>query len=353
MMNVMPLLREAARWLVRGACACACLAQLSCAFGEADAVGSLFEDDKDPLLVAVGTDTAGNYSIHSSLTGGMWTTNLVTVAEPGTLQFAMYGNDLFMTAGGSPNCYMSNDGFLWGRASTGGASSSDPEMLFDGVYADGRYVVVGYNVAGYASAYASADGIIWANSNLNSRFSGSLSGIAYGNGMFVAVGTAAGYNSFIAASADGIVWTGNLMEGATSAVDLYGVAYGNGIFVAVGSGGRATASPDGIAWSDFYSIGNDAVNINGIAYGRDRFVAVGNMTMLGYGGIYLSYDGFAWTSNVNRSGVMADFQDVTCCHGTFVAVALSGNAAFSRQGLVWNASWVNGSGSLYGVTCRP
>ena len=93
------ILRAAAPWIMWVACACACLLPLSCAFGDEDAVGSLFEDNKDPLFVALGMDTLGNYSIHSSLTGAMWTRNLVPVGEAGRLNFAVYGDGMFMTGG--------------------------------------------------------------------------------------------------------------------------------------------------------------------------------------------------------------------------------------------------------------
>lgn len=353
MKKLSAILRVPARWLVRGACACSCLLPLSCAFGDADAVRSLFEDNEDPLVVAVGSDTFGEYAVFSSPTGTEWTGNLVPVAEPGTLQFAMHGGGLLLAAGNAPNYYLSGDGLLWGKGNTGGGASA-PAVLYDGVYASGRYVVVGNNTDGEAMAFTSVDGVYWAGSNLDNMFSGSLYGVAYGGGMFVAVGVAAGFNSFIVASADGMVWTGNLMQGATLPVDLYDVVYGNGVFVAVGSGGRATASPNGLSWSGTFTIGADLLNINGITFGGDRFVAVGNVTGLGTSGVYLSKDGLVWSNNVNSDmSVSCDFQDVTYCHGYFIAVTSCGSAAYSPLGLSWNNQSVPGGGSLYGVTCRP
>jgi len=345
------ILRPIALWFLRGACACACLLPLSCAFGDEDAVGSLFDDNKDPLFVAVGRDSLGNYSIHASLTGTMWTPNLVPVGEAGTLNFAVYGDGMFMTggAGATSNFYMSRDGLLWARGSTGGGPS-DPGELYDGVYANGRYVVVGSNNDGEAMAYTSLDGLAWANSNLDNRFNGSLYGVTYGNGLFVAVGSQVG-DCLVVVSADGILWSGNLRQ--ASSTTLNDVAYGNGIFVAVGVGGMAAVSADGLAWTEDFVIGNDFMSINGITYGRDRFVAVGNMNGFGSGVVYLSYDGLAWTDNVNNGTVTSDFQDAVYCNGYFFAGAVNGNVAYSREGLVWSTSWVNGITVLNGITCRP
>ncbi len=345
------ILRAAALWIVRGACACACLLPLSCAFGDADAVGSLFDENEDPLFVAVGMDTLANYSIHSSLTGSVWTRNLTTLGEAGTLRFAVYGDGMFMTGGSGAtfNFYMSPDGLLWARGSTGGGPS-DPGTLYDGVYANGRFVVVGHNNDGEAMAYTSMDGLAWVNSNLDNRFNGALHGVTYGNGMFVAVGNQVG-DSLVVASTDGIVWTGNLRQ--ASPLTLNDVAYGNGIFVAVGFGGMASVSADGLAWSEDHVIGKDLMGINGITYGRDRFVAVGNVNGFGYGVVYLSHDGLAWTNNINNGWMLSAFQDITYCHGYFVAVTDSGMAAVSPQGFAWDSKSVTGSMSLYGITCRP
>lgn len=340
-------MRTIAPGLVRGACACACLLTLSCAFGDADAVQSLFEDNTDPLFVAVGMDTSGDYALYSSPTGSMWSNNLVRVAEPGNLSCVMYGNGLFVTAGSPSNYYFSEDGVLWGRGTTSGGAVVD--TLYDGVYGDGRFVVVGSNSTGQVISYASEDGLVWIKGNLD-VLTGALYGIAYANGTFVAVGSTVG-SSLVVASTDGIVWTGNLK---TSPVTFYDVASGNGLFVAVGTGGMAAASPDGIAWSGDFAIGKDFVDINGITCGGGRFVAVGNVTGTG-AGIYFSDDGLAWSVNVNKgSGGISSLQDVTYCHGYFVAVSIDGIAAYSPQGISWNTRSVSPSASpsLYGITCR-
>jgi hypothetical protein len=347
MIAMKAFMRTFALDLVRGACACACLLPLSCAFGDADAVQSLFEDNKDPLFVAVGMDTSGNYALYSSPTGSKWSNNLVRVAEPGNLNCAVYGNGLFITAGSPSNYYFSEDGVLWGRGSTSGGAVVD--TLNDGVYGDGRFVVVGSNSLGKVVSYASEDGLFWIKGNLD-ILTGVLYGIAYANGTFVAVGSTTG-SSLVVSSTDGIVWTGNLK---TSPVTFYDVASGNGLFVAVGTGSMAAASPDGLVWTKDFPIGKDGININGITCGNGRFIAVGDVTGTGYSGIYFSDDGLAWSANVNRgSGGTSSLQDVTCCHGYFVAVSSSGVITYSPQGISWNTTPGTSGMSLYGITCRP
>jgi hypothetical protein len=349
MAELKALTRGLALALVRAACACACFLPLSCAFGNADALQSLFEDNEDPLFVAVGAETVAGtpmFAIYSSSTGAVWSRNLVRAAEPGELICALYGNGLFLSAGTPSNYYISADGVLWGKGPTGGN-----DTIYDGTYGNGRYVVVGSNSSGQVVSYASEDGIFWIKSNLDISFTGALYGIVYGNGKFVAVGSnAVDGTSLVVSSTDGVVWTGNLRQ--ASSVYLNDVAYGNGLFVAVGTGGGTVVSADGLIWSEVYLI-RDGVNLNGITWGNGMFMAVGDPAA-GFSAIYLSEDGMLWSMNVNKGAVSSSgLQDVAYCHGLYVAVDLDGKIHYSLNGLSWIEKSLPTGTALYGITCRP
>ncbi|OHD63827.1 MAG: hypothetical protein A2176_11950 [Spirochaetes bacterium RBG_13_51_14] len=311
---------------------------VSCAFGDEDAVQSLFGDSEEPLFVAVGT-MSGNYALYGSPVGSVWSGNLLPGAGGGTLYSAVYGKDMLIAVGTSPDYFFSLDGLLWIRASTGPAVT-----IYSAVAGMGRFVAVG-DESGTAVIYSSEDGFIWAR-NLLAAYSESLRGVAYGNDLFAAVGT----GSLIVASRDGAIWSLNVGTPVGAGVNLNDVAYGNGMFVAVGDNGSATVSRDGIVWSRAFFIGMAGGNLSGIVYGSGKFVAVGTG---GTGAaIYISRDGLAWSANVYR-GSAAGFQDVTFSHGAFVAVGNGGQVVYSLDGLQWQTNSLPGSPDLYGITCRP
>lgn len=165
-------------------------------------------------------------------------------------------------------------------------------------YGNGRFVAVGFNVAG--NNVYSGDGSTWTGRDLNYMFYN----VQFANGHFIAVGDDAG-NSLVISSEDGSNWTANLTTPVLSGTH-YGVAYGGGCYVAVGSNNRISYSENGSFWST-YTTSLPSITLYGIVYGKRAFIAVGTA---GY--IYRSEDGINWETVY--SGSVGDFQGVTLIH---------------------------------------
>jgi hypothetical protein len=126
-----------------------------------------------------------------------------------------------------------------------------------------------------------------------------------------------------------------------------GIAYGddgvNAGFVAVRNDGQTFSSTDGASWTSRTKTevkGSESFAMS-IAYGEvtgadgkahGRFVAVGMTGKAAY-----STDGVTWTavSDTNFGG--SDIRDIAFGGGKFVAVGMTGKAAYSTDGVSWTA----------------
>ncbi|MBN2079432.1 MAG: hypothetical protein JW838_10735 [Spirochaetes bacterium] len=343
--TVLSLFLAALRRVVPVAC---CAIVLSCAFGDEDAIESLYGKSDNPLFIAVGGDGTGKV-ILASPNGRIWSGNLVSGGGVNFLNVAGYGDGLFLSVApydslaGAYNFYVSPDGLLWSRNNTG----SDAKVT-DIMFSKGLFLAPGMDLPGNSSAiWASVDGLFFFDTYAPAVPGQTFRGIAYGNGRFVAVG-----DNIIAVSQDGLVWSSNLVSVPTFA--MYDVAYGGVGFVAVGESGMIMVSPDGMAWSPpFYvhpSCGVDPCHLNAVVYDSGKFVAVGDQ--LGLGAIFVSLDGLIWTNNVYGDVAMS-LVKVAGCNGTFIAVTGMTDYARSGDGISWSTETFSGGPQIQGVACRP
>jgi hypothetical protein len=211
-------------------------------------------------------------------------------------------------AGDGGAIYTSSDGGSWTRR-----ANPDPTLrnLRGGVYADGRFVLVGDCCVGSGAAV-------------------------------------------VLTSTDGAAWTLRPTTMPSGGQALYAVGHGGGLYVAVGSGGRIMTSPDATTWTERSS--PTTQELRSVAYGNDRFVAVGLSST-----VLTSGDGSAWAAQpVGLGNVGA----VTFFGGEFLAVAGSGiwassdGAAWSRRSDMqfWMASWsgiAGGAGTVVAAGGDP
>ncbi len=318
-----------------------CAIILSCAFGDEDALSSLFSESGSPLFVAMGGG-GGEGVVLASQYGRDWTGNLLNGMGGVTLGVTVYGNGRFVSFSDGGTFHVSHDGLLWWNAMI------DPIIRINDVIChNGLFVAVGMRMPpGESAIWVSEDGLIWARA-LAPAINQPLRGIAYGNGKFVAVG-----DEIITVSIDGLVWSPNLRP--SGSYFLEDVAYGSGVFVVVGAGGMANVSVDGLVWSIPFYIDNacngGGCQMSGITYDSGKFIAVGDQ--FGMATIHASLEGLVWTPNLNPMGGPS-LTRVTACNGTFIAVSGTDQYAFSGTGYVWNTENFSGGESIYGVACRP
>jgi hypothetical protein len=292
---------------------------LSCAFGKEDAVQSLFETDKDTLVVAVGTGT-----IRSSLEGTLWSANLIN--NPAAIvNCVMYAAGKFVAAGDS--IYVSEDGLLWVRGMGGIAPAATGAAYFNK-----HFIGLGGN-----SIVVSQDALFWGTvyNSAGDTFNDVCRG---GNRAVVVSSSGNAYVSF-----DGLVWAGPVPTGA---MVLYKIAYGNGLFVAVGNvggPGGVALSADGLVWTKV-TISEPANHVVSIAFGNGRFVA-SDMS----GTIHLSNDGLAWV----KIPYGVSMRSITYCSGKFIGVGSGGMYLISTDGLSWQTHSMQGAPDLFGIACRP
>ncbi len=332
------------RWVVPVAC---CAVVLSCAFGDEDAIESLYGKSENPLFLAVGTDGAGKM-ILASENGRTWSGNLVSGGGINPLNAAGYGGGRFIAFAfydnlpGAYNLFVSPDGFLWARGNT----QWDMNVA-DVMSCNGLFLAAGSDIPTNTSAiWASMDGLFFSDVSAPAEPFQTFMGIAYGNGRFVAVG-----DDVISVSPDGLAWSSNLVT--VPSYNMHDVAYGGGVFVAVGESGMVIVSPDGLAWSaPFYvhsSCGVDPCHLNAVVYDSGKFVAVGDQFAMG--AVFVSPNGLAWTGNLHDAG--SSLLDVAGCNGTFVAVTGWDDYTSSHDGISWNTGNLSPGAQIYGVTCRP
>ncbi|MBN2159727.1 MAG: hypothetical protein JW807_10050 [Spirochaetes bacterium] len=313
--------------------ACSCVLLLSCAFGDEDAVRSLFQEAEDPLVVAV-----GDSSLYISPTGMLWSVNLYPDSDASMLRGAVFVRDRFIAVGMgaiSPGVsYVSQDGVLW-------MGPLGISLGLEDIIAYKDYIIgVGSGIS------LSQDGMVWAELY---DFKGDvlLNDVAVGNGLLVAVGSRLAVDGVAYASLDGVVWAGPAVIG-TGIMDLIKIAYGNNVFVAISSSSYVAVSKDGIAW--VLNRTPDSIPFMAIAFGGGRFVAV-NSNLIAY----ISEDGVLWTRvGTIDSGGMGGFwiHDMQYCYGNFIGVGDMGVVIASPNGLGWRQEAMNIPASLWGIGCR-
>lgn len=241
-------------------------------------------------LVAVGTDSMGNYSgFTSSDLGETWTArSLPSSGWWRALAYSPTLNRVIAVTGGnseaqSAAAYSNDGGISWGSvtlplsdvwyAATWGLDrfilvgenyalyslngttwnqiTGFPTNKYfeDIIFADNKFVTISAN--GYSAI--STDGITW---TLSSFITGGFAGrnIAYGNGKFVAISTDS--TSKAAYSSDGLNWTVVSLPTISASVSWSGLVFGDGMFIAVTYGTsvsdvKCIYSIDGITWELF------------------------------------------------------------------------------------------------------
>lgn len=239
-----------------------------------------------------------------------------------------YGNGVYVAVENNETGVIakSGDGLTWENI-----SSASYSYWSDIIYADGKFVAVGYDptsltdVATYATGALydamiySEDGATWTVVDSIKDIGSNWSSIAYGGGKFVVFsidGTIAAYSTDL-----------NTWQSVTIPVEynsaMY-VTYGNGKFVAVGNC-MAFYSDDGVTWTSG-NIGNSCVSI---CFGDNKFVAVCND-----GGVVYSADGIGW--DVAIQDELYEWSSAAFGNGNFVAVSSSSDVAIvSSDGINW------------------
>jgi hypothetical protein len=333
--------------------------------GDGQAVGTIVDDDAG----APGPETRRTWRAARLGMPNTW----AVVASP----------SLYVAAGDGGAIYTSPDGESWTRR-----ANPDPfqRTLHGGVYADGRFVLIGTccDFSGAAVILTSTDGVTWTLRTSDTGGEG-LSGAGYGAGVYVAVGT----RGRIMTSPDAATWT---RRSAPTTQDLNGVAYGNGRFVAVGRssavltaldginwaaqpaglgearaitffGGEflaATstgiwASPDGAAWSQRSDMRFSWSSSSGIAAGNGTVVAAGGDPQrldMNSAAVLTSTDGLTWTNVAvayGAPGEARNFYTVGYGPAGFVAAGESGTLYVSTDGLSWTSRALPASRGLYAV----
>jgi hypothetical protein len=237
----------------------------------------------DRFLAAAGTKV-----VMGSADGRRWTGHDVGVGS-GIYKLAWNGR-LFVGVGNG-EIATSPDGLNW----TLRQGPEWNEVLWDVIWANGRFVAVGSQHSGeYGLVLTSFDGINWYRSLVDGIEM--IKGVAWSGRRFVAVGQAPLASGGMSLTSNyGLQWSGPTPIYGSSAPSA--VACGGGRCVAVG-GGTMIVSPDGYGWQ-LVGPENQALFLDDIAWVGTRFVAVGSPGL-----IISSSDGRTWVvedSGTNKS----------------------------------------------------
>ena len=233
--------------------------------------------------------------VTGSADGSTWTGYDVGV---GTGIYKLAWNGKLFVGVGNGEIATSPDGLNW----TLREGPEWNEVLWDVIWANGRFVAVGSQHSGeYGLILTSPDGVNWSR-HIAYGIS-MISGVTSNGWRFVAVG----WNwqrstGMVLVSDGGDYWYSPAQVPESAALEA--VAWGGGRFVAVG-GGTAHVSADGRLWQR-YGPGSHALFLADVAWVGTRFVAVGPE-----GRIVTSSDGRHWVaedSGTNKwlSGIAAN-----------------------------------------------
>lgn len=213
--------------------------------------------------------------VYGTATFGPWIQQSPSSANPfpsrAYLAGGVYAEGRYWVVG-SGVCASSTTGELWTGATVerfGGNRSS--------AIAAGPMGLVATEPSHVGSMYYSATGEVWTQLQVP-QASGSYEEVVYADGRFVAAG------SDIATSTNGSTW--RVVWNAVPRIGFCGVVRGTSGWVAVTVGGRIFTSSDAETWQEQTSVSPGCI---GITFGGGRYIVVSF-----YGGIYSSTDAVNW-----------------------------------------------------------
>jgi len=188
----------------------------------------------------------------------------------GSASSVAYGNGVFVVVGNKV-IRTSSDGYNW-------QSISVSQNYMDVVFADGRFVAVGYE--GYVAV--STDGMNWSHYQVTgSSYGGhkpSLDEVCYADGKYYTNGAFTyGTNciNIVYSSPDGVNWNKVLDEAVPNSSMLgYTIAHANGEFLLTGWMSFGYVSTDGVTWtriSTNVSSIREIIHANGTIWGTDGY----------------------------------------------------------------------------------
>ena len=240
-----------------------------------------------------------------------------------------YGGGAFVAVSNNSTaaCYSTDGGLTWTASVTPNATGYNAIA-----YGGGAFVAVA--AGSTAACYSTDGGLTWTASTTPSA--NGYNTIAYGGGAFVAVSN--GYNTSTHSTNGGVSWTAATLPNAGG---YAAIAYGGTAFVAVSGASTAGAysTNGGVSWTAVVTpFASGCLNI---ASGGGTFVIIENV--VGLNAAYSTNNGVAWTLGTaltqpsTGTSTFHQFQSIAYGNGTFVAFALSTNAAvFSTDG---GATW--------------
>ena len=221
----------------------------------------------------------GNVYVSVSTDGINWTQTLIAVSS---INDIAYGGGVYVAVGSSGVCYTSADGVSWVQRGTIGAASAVTSIT----YANSLFVC-----GNSTQVLSSPDGITWTARVTSGT---SITKVKYVNSTFFALTTAGLYTS-----TNGTTWF--YKTTAASAV-LNDIVWSGSVYVAVGTNGVVFSSTDADIWVN-RSPGNTSLTFNKVFYVSGVFYTM--PTAAGYGAIFKSTDGIAWTASEIQPGVLA------------------------------------------------
>ena len=228
----------------------------------------------------------------------------------------IYGNNLYVIAGGSGGLATSTDSVTW-TARTSGFGTSTINTL---TYGNGLYVAGGVS----GTLTTSTDGTTWTARTAGFGTS-AIQKILYANGIYLAGGA----GGTLTTSTDGTTWTART-SGTTN--NIYDLFFANGIFLLGASVGVIRSSTDGITWTDRFSTIWGNSDVRKISYGNGRYVIGG-----GYGHTAISTDAITWTIS-DMSNVPLHYNNTLSMeyiNGYFIQADANGYLMCSTNGIDW------------------
>ncbi len=208
------------------------------------------------------------------------------------------------------------------------AAGRTPNLLYDVIFAGGKFVAVGIN----NTVLTSPDGITWATATFPTGIS--LTGVAHNGSRYVVSGyrfSNTTQKGLAAYSENGVNWTTVAVD--TGLAQFWGITHGAGRFVTVGDSGTIYSSVDGSSWIPSAATGI-TTSFRSVAYADGLFVAIGDS-----GRLFTSPDGVTW---INRSlATTNSFNSVVYHDGGWLVRGF--NVIYtSPDGIVWSrATGVN------------
>lgn len=238
--------------------------------------------------VAVGGgNNTGGY-VTSSTDGTNWTTPKKISGVSNKFSFVTYANGKFFAVGDAGvSISTSYDGINW----TDAKRIASDKIMNDIIYANGMYVMVGWN--GYLMT--SPDGDNWKTISVGYATSSYvLNRVIYHGGKFIAVGE---YGMF-STSTDGKTWTQMAYIDFSNTYDCKAIASNGEKIVVVNRNGYFSTSVDGVTWTKFKYMGVYLTQVNNLVYSNGKFVAIGMSYVDNEDLVYTatSVDGEIWTA---------------------------------------------------------